>query len=197
MWDSHGTPWVDSDLSCVTMPPMTMVPPLGTMISLVVISRDVLGGGMFGSGDSRVNFSILILVSSRRYPPSLMWGEMLRVVTASANWLKDDCAMPVPATVVVVTGTWAFRAISAKPLSLVAASGWSRIETRALSSSAWSSAGMLPMRSFMASSVTPGVGIGVTENAPLAGSGAIVDRPNDVPPPPMNRPFGLSRYLSS
>src|SRR5262245_4536718 len=113
MWDRTGTPWVDSVLSCVTMPPITMVPPFGTMISFVLISRDVLGGGMFGSGDSRVNFSILITVSSRRYPPSLMWGEMLSVVTASANWLKDDWAMPVPATVVVVTGTWALSDISA------------------------------------------------------------------------------------
>jgi hypothetical protein len=50
MWDRHGTPWWTPDLSCVTMPPITIVPPLGTMISLVVISRDVLGGGMFGSG---------------------------------------------------------------------------------------------------------------------------------------------------
>ena len=49
MWLSSGTPEVESDLSWVTMPPMTIVPPFGTMISLVEISRDVLGGGMFGS----------------------------------------------------------------------------------------------------------------------------------------------------
>jgi hypothetical protein len=52
-----------------------------------------------------------------------MCGEMLSVVTAFRELAEDDCAMPVPRPWSSSPGTWALRAISSKPLSLVAAFG--------------------------------------------------------------------------
>jgi hypothetical protein len=59
------------DWSDVMMPPRTTVPPLGTSTSRVASCLDVRPGGACGSV-AGVNFSILMSVSRRRYPLSLM-----------------------------------------------------------------------------------------------------------------------------
>jgi len=126
-----------------------------------------------------------------------MCGEIERVVSAVSNRLNVSWAMPVPVTVEERTGTCEVTFISATPLSFVAASGSSRIDTLALSWSALSIAGMFPIRSRSARSVTPGVSTGTIENVLSVGLGRMVLWPNVVRPPPTVRPVGSSSRASS